>query len=51
LFASYCDSILKKGGSVKLSDEGIEGNLEKAWLLQIDLNATVYMLAFLILVS
>jgi cullin 1 len=51
LFASYCDSIHRKGGNEKLSDEGIEGNLEKAWLLQIDLNATVYMLVFLILIS
>ncbi|RCV25453.1 hypothetical protein SETIT_5G167900v2 [Setaria italica] len=29
LFASYCDSILRKGGIEKLSDEAIEGNLEK----------------------
>ncbi|CAO2184574.1 unnamed protein product [Urochloa humidicola] len=29
LFASYCDSILRKGGSEKLSDEAIEENLDK----------------------
>ncbi|KAF8676431.1 hypothetical protein HU200_046981 [Digitaria exilis] len=29
LFASYCDSILKKGGIEKLSDEAIEENLDK----------------------
>ncbi|TVU20871.1 hypothetical protein EJB05_30472 [Eragrostis curvula] len=28
LFASYCDSILRKGGIVKLSDEAIEENLD-----------------------
>ncbi|OEL38156.1 Cullin-1 [Dichanthelium oligosanthes] len=31
LFASYCDSILRKGGIEKLSDEAIEENLDKAW--------------------
>ncbi|CAN6183699.1 unnamed protein product [Urochloa humidicola] len=29
LFASYCDSILRKGGTEKLSDEVIEENLDK----------------------
>ncbi|GJN05257.1 hypothetical protein PR202_ga22871 [Eleusine coracana subsp. coracana] len=29
LFASYCDSILRKGGIEKLSDEAIEENLDK----------------------
>ncbi|CAL4956644.1 unnamed protein product [Urochloa decumbens] len=29
LFASYCDSILRKGGTEKLSDEAIEENLDK----------------------
>ncbi|KAL6884673.1 hypothetical protein ACP4OV_010609 [Aristida adscensionis] len=29
MFATYCDNILRKGGSEKLSDEGIEENLEK----------------------
>jgi cullin 1 len=46
LFASYCDSILRKGGIEKLSDEAIEENLDKAWLLQNYLNTTVYMLIF-----
>ncbi|KAI7747697.1 hypothetical protein M8C21_029035, partial [Ambrosia artemisiifolia] len=30
LLASYCDNILKKGGSEKLSDEAIEETLDKA---------------------
>jgi hypothetical protein len=38
LFAAYCDSILKKGGCEKLSDEAIEENLDKAWLLKYYLN-------------
>lgn len=29
LLASFCDNILKKGGSEKLSDEAIEDSLEK----------------------
>uniref|UniRef100_A0A0D9Y8K8 Cullin family profile domain-containing protein n=1 Tax=Oryza glumipatula TaxID=40148 RepID=A0A0D9Y8K8_9ORYZ len=29
LFAAYCDSILKRGGSEKLSDEAIDESLEK----------------------
>ncbi|CAN6205668.1 unnamed protein product [Urochloa humidicola] len=29
LFACYCDSILRKGGTEKLSDEAIEENLDK----------------------
>jgi Cullin family len=29
LLASFCDDILKKGGSEKLSDEAIEETLEK----------------------
>lgn len=29
LLASFCDNILKKGGSEKLSDEAIEETLEK----------------------
>jgi len=44
LFASYCDSILRKGGIEKLSDEAIEENLDKACLLQNCLNIRVYTL-------
>ena len=29
LLATFCDNILKKGGSEKLSDEAIEDSLEK----------------------
>jgi len=29
LLATFCDNILKKGGSEKLSDEAIEDTLEK----------------------
>lgn len=29
LLASYCDNILKKGGSEKLSDDAIEETLDK----------------------
>lgn len=29
LLATFCDNILKKGGSEKLSDEAIEETLEK----------------------
>ena len=32
LLASYCDNILKKGGSEKLSDEAIEDTLDKVVL-------------------
>jgi len=32
LLATFCDNILKKGGSEKLSDEGIEETLEKVVL-------------------
>ena len=31
LLATFCDNILKKGGSEKLSDEAIEDTLEKVW--------------------
>lgn len=31
LFAAYCDSILKRGGSEKLSDEAIDESLEKVY--------------------
>jgi hypothetical protein len=34
LFASYCDSILRKGRIEKLSDEAIEENLDKVCLQQ-----------------
>ena len=44
LFASYCDSILRKGGIERLSDEAIEENLDKACLLQNCLNTRVYTL-------
>ncbi|CAH1420143.1 unnamed protein product [Lactuca virosa] len=33
LLATFCDNILKKGGSEKLSDEAIEDTLEKAFKL------------------
>jgi hypothetical protein len=29
--ASFCDNLLKKGGSEKLSDEAIEETLDKVW--------------------
>lgn len=32
LLATFCDNILKKGGSEKLSDEAIEDTLEKVHL-------------------
>ena len=32
LLASFCDNILKKGGSEKLSDEAIEETLDKVYL-------------------
>ncbi len=32
LMASFCDNLLKKGGSEKLSDEAIEDTLDKARL-------------------
>jgi len=32
LLATFCDNILKKGGSEKLSDEAIEDTLEKVLL-------------------
>ena len=32
LLATFCDNILKKGGSEKLSDEAIEDTLEKVGL-------------------
>lgn len=36
LLATFCDNILKKGGSEKLSDEAIEETLEKVcWLIYI----------------
>ena len=31
LLATFCDNILKKGGSEKLSDEAIEETLEKVY--------------------
>lgn len=31
LLATFCDNLLKKGGSEKLSDEAIEDTLEKVW--------------------
>lgn len=31
LLATFCDNILKKGGSEKLSDEAIEETLEKVF--------------------
>lgn len=33
LLAAFCDNILKKGGSEKLSDEAVEETLEKVFLL------------------
>jgi cullin 1 len=33
LLATFCDNILKKGGSEKLSDEAIEETLEKVHIL------------------
>lgn len=33
LLATFCDNILKKGGSEKLSDEDIEESLEKVLVL------------------
>ncbi|KAK9083871.1 hypothetical protein Scep_030342 [Stephania cephalantha] len=35
LLATFCDNILKKGGSEKLSDEAIEETLEKASILSL----------------
>ena len=35
LLATFCDNILKKGGSEKLSDEAIEETLEKVALLNL----------------
>lgn len=35
LLATFCDNILKKGGSEKLSDEAIEETLEKVWTLDV----------------
>lgn len=32
LLATFCDNILKKGGSEKLSDEAIEETLEKVYI-------------------
>lgn len=36
LLATFCDNILKKGGSEKLSDEAIEETLEKVCSCSID---------------
>ena len=35
LLATFCDNILKKGGSEKLSDEAIEDTLEKVGLFSL----------------
>lgn len=35
LLATFCDNILKKGGSEKLSDEAIEETLEKVLYLMV----------------
>lgn len=35
LLATFCDNILKKGGSEKLSDEAIEDSLEKVTCCQL----------------
>lgn len=35
LLATFCDTILRKGGSEKLSDEAIEETLEKVSLQRI----------------
>lgn len=40
LLASYCDNILKKGGSEKLSDEAIEETLDKV-IMQTNLTARI----------
>jgi cullin 1 len=38
LLATFCDTILRKGGSEKLSDEAIEETLEKVTLQRILIN-------------
>lgn len=42
LLASYCDNILKKGGSEKLSDEAIEDTLDKVVLDYFPVLASVF---------
>jgi cullin 1 len=39
LLATFCDNLLKKGGSEKLSDEAIEDTLEKVLVAQYLLRA------------
>lgn len=41
LLATFCDNLLKKGGSEKLSDEAIEETLEKVWLFLSYINTDV----------
>lgn len=41
LLASYCDNILKKGGSEKLSDEAIEETLDKV-IMQTNLTDIIF---------
>lgn len=45
LLAAFCDNILKKGGSEKLSDEAIEETLEKVSLRRF--SVVVFMPSFL----
>jgi Cullin family len=50
LLATFCDNILKKGGSEKLSDEAIEETLEKVHIFVFFLY-TLLLITSLVLVS
>ncbi|KAM0064361.1 putative cullin [Helianthus debilis subsp. tardiflorus] len=48
LLATYCDNILKKGGSEKMSDEAVEDMLEKVVKLLAYISDKTYLLNFIV---
>ncbi|KAM0042794.1 putative cullin [Helianthus debilis subsp. tardiflorus] len=51
LLATYCDNILKKGGSEKMSDEAVEDMLEKVVKLLAYISDKTYLLNFIVVLT